>query len=116
MGFEQIDEACIAGQRAENADFATPTGTAGINPLKIAKRNRYVPFIFNENIVVSNVTFTSAGVFPGLVFPNTTASYVLIPASIPRGEISPGESGILKSCGHLLQQPGICASWQISNP
>jgi hypothetical protein len=98
MGFEQIDEACQAGARAENADFATPTGNAGINPLKIAKRNIYIPFHFQDSgsVISGTVAFGGAGAFPGLTLGNGGAGYLLAQGFMPRGEISPGERGTLK--------------------
>lgn len=97
MGFEQIDEACKAGQRAENADFATPTGTAGINPLKVAKRNIYVPFHLSRGgIIESNTSNGASSTFPGVALPNSGAAYVIAAASSPRGEIAAGERGTLK--------------------
>lgn len=89
MGFEHIDEACLAGQRAENSDFATPSGTAGINPLKIAKRNIYVNFIIMQ-------ASTPPGIFPAVKLANAGASSNIFPAMAPRGEISSGEKGTLK--------------------
>lgn len=95
-GFDQIDEACIAGQRAENSDFATPTGTAGINPLKIAKRNIYIPFPVNESVRNSNLVAAPTGVFPGMTFQNASAGYGIFQGMTPRGEVSSGEKGTLK--------------------
>lgn len=97
MGFEQIDEACRAGQRAENADFAAPSGTAGINPLKIEKRKIYVPFhLSSGGIVESGTSQGASGPYPGRALPNSGSAYVIAQASCPRGEIAAGESGILK--------------------
>lgn len=98
MGFDQIDEACIAGQRAENADFATPAGTAGINPLKIAKRNIYVPFHMpTTGIKVSGgIADGISAAFPGQVFQNAATGSIFLQACAPRGEIVPGAIGTLK--------------------
>lgn len=98
MGFEQIDEACQAGEKAENADFATPSGTAGINPLKVAKRNIYVPFHFPTGGIIRSGSLTDgiAAVFPGQTFQDAGSGYILAAGMAPRGEVSPGERGTLK--------------------
>lgn len=98
MGFEQIDEACQAGARAENSDFAAPSGTAGINPLKVTKRTLKIPFhITSGGIVTSGgITLAGSGLFGCATFQNASAGYILVQASAPRGEISPGSSAILK--------------------
>ena len=93
-GFEQIDEAVRAGARAENEDFATPTGTAGISPLKVAKRKIYIPFHF-ANATLSTATESVSGVFPGILLPNSGAAHAFLGAMAPRGEVSPGEPATL---------------------
>lgn len=95
MGFEQIDEAIKAGESAENADFATPTGTAGINPLKTEKRKIYIAFHFENAQISGAVVDALSGAFPGFEMPDGSATYILLGAMMPRGEVSPGESAIL---------------------
>lgn len=95
-GFDQIDEAVKAGARAENADFATPTGTAGINPLKMEKRKIFIPFHFGQLVVSGAVTDDPSGTYAGKVLPDAgAATYMLLSGMAPRGEVAPGEPGIL---------------------
>lgn len=94
-GFDLIDEAARAGARAENADFASPAGTAGINPLKFAKRPIYIPAHLGQLVVSGSITSSLSGVFPGRLMPNSGASYMLLGLLSPKTEVSPGEPGTL---------------------
>jgi hypothetical protein len=105
MGFEQVDEACQAGARATNADFATPSGTAGINPLKTAKRNIYVPFILS-NYTSSGLSDSQAGIMQGVAIPDA-AHYIYLSAMAPRGEIDPGEKGTLHILWNTSSTTGV---------
>lgn len=94
-GFDQIDEAVKAGARAENADFATPTGNNGIAPFKFAKRKIYIPVHFSRLFVNGSITSSFSGTFPGKLMPNAASSYMLLGLLAPRGEVVPGEPATL---------------------
>ena len=90
-GFDQVDESVKAGARAENEDFATPTGNAGINPLKFEKRPIYLPCHFNQLYVSGSITDAASGAFPGKSMPDAgSATYMLLSVMAPVGEIVPG--------------------------
>lgn len=88
-GFSQIDEAARAGARASNADFAAPSGIAGINPLKIKSESLFIPMPLGK-VFRSTATENPAGIFPGIVMPDSGASYFVGGLRAPLEEVVPG--------------------------
>ena len=88
-GFENVDEAMIAGARIDDADIASD---AAIKPIKVAKRSLFVSVpLANAVLSGTSVAHSAVGVFDLITLPDANAGTVTVTAMAPRGEVSPGD-------------------------
>ena len=88
-GFEQIDEAILAGARIEDEDIGA---AAAISPLKFSKDIFAVPLWLGGSLLSgTNVVKTYNGKFPSITLPNANTGSIFIMANTPKSEIVPGE-------------------------
>ena len=87
-GFEEIDEASLAGARIGNADIAA---AAGIKPLKVERKPLYIPLNMGSCILSSsNTTRGQSGAFPQIALADAGEGY-FINSIAALGEASPGD-------------------------
>lgn len=93
-GFEDIDEAILAGERIENEDIGT-SAAIGVN--KIAKRTIYINVPIPACVLSgAGTSLTKSAAFPAIVLPNANSAAVYFTVSAPRGEVVPGERAKLR--------------------
>lgn len=88
-GFEDVDEAIVAGALIGDADIASD---AAIKPIKFAKRSMFIPIPLAYTILTgASVAQAVSGIFNTITLPDANSGTITLTTTAPRGEISPGD-------------------------